>query len=181
MSQRQGQVLSAFGARLAGWVASASGLVCALALAAIAVLITVGVVSRSFFGYAFQSFGEISGYLVVAVTFLGLCVAIYENALFRVEALIDRLPARGRWLLDLLSSAMFIAFLAILDYHCVMLVVDSYAGGYVAATLLGTPLYIPQLLMPIGLTAAIVVLVVRFLQSLAGPAAVPDAEEEGRS
>jgi TRAP-type C4-dicarboxylate transport system permease small subunit len=38
------------------------------------------------------------------------------------------------------------------------LVISSYTGGYVEPTILATPLFIPQLVMPVGVVLMIVVL-----------------------
>lgn len=156
-------------------VAGGCAIACALALTVMAVGIVAEIVARSVFDYSFLSVDEVSGYLLVAVIFLGLAVAVYDNALFRVEILTERLSASAARMLDWLLSLVFIGFLLVLDYQCFQLAMDSLNGRYTAPTLLGTPLYIPQLLMPIGLTATALILLLRVVRLLiAGSDAEPE-------
>lgn len=156
--------LQRFSDALAAGIARVSGVVCALALVAMAVGITVEIVSRNFFHYSFRSVEELSGYLIVAITFLGLAVAVYEQALFRVEFLLERFPARWRKGLDLLFLIAFAVFLGVIDYQSVELVIGSFRSGYVSSTLLATPLFIPQALIPLGVSATLLVVIARFLR-----------------
>ena len=130
-----------------------------------AIGITVEIISRNFFGYSIQSTEELSGYMIVGVTFLGLVVAVYENALFRVRFVLDKLPPTPRRALEVLFLIVFAAFLILIDYESIQLVIGSYENDYVASTLLATPLYLPQSLIPIGLTLALF-LVLSKLQAL---------------
>jgi len=145
-------------------VAGACAIACALALTVMAVGIVAEIVARNVFDYSFLSVDEVSGYLLVAVIFLGLAVAVHDNALFRVEILTERLSASKARMLDWLLSLVFIGFVLVLDYQCFQLAMDSLNGSYSAPTLLGTPLYIPQLLMPIGLSATALILVLRVVR-----------------
>lgn len=155
-------------------VAGGCAIACALALTVMAVGIVAEIVARSVFDYSFLSVDEVSGYLLVAVIFLGLAVAVHDNALFRVEILTERLSASKAQALDWLLSLVFIGFLLVLDYQCFQLAMDSLSGSYTAPTLLGTPLYIPQLLMPIGLTATAFIFFLKVVRlSIAGSAGQP--------
>lgn len=149
---------------MATGIARFSGAVCALALVAMAVGITVEIVSRNFFHYSFRSVEELSGYLIVAITFLGLAVAVYEESLFRVEFLLERFPPRLRKALELIFLIVFAVFLLIIDYQSAELVIGSYQSGYVSSTLLAVPLYLPQALIPLGLSATVLVVIARFIQ-----------------
>ena len=60
-----------------------------------------------------------------------------------------RLRAMSHLLFDLLS----LAFCAVLIWQLSRYVLQSWRSGDVAPTLLATPLWIPQLLMPIGSVA----------------------------
>lgn len=156
-------------------VAGGCAIACAIALAVMAVGIVAEIVARNMFDYSFLSVDEVSGYLLVAVIFLGLAVAVHDNALFRVEILTERLSASKAQVLDWLLSLVFIGFLLVLDYQCFQLAMDSLSGSYTAPTLLGTPLYIPQLLMPIGLSATALILLLKVVRlSIARSDAQPE-------
>ncbi|MES1926063.1 hypothetical protein T31B1_12114 [Salinisphaera sp. T31B1] len=155
-------------------IAAVCGVGCAAALSAMALGIVAEIVARNLFDYSFMSVDEISGYLLVAVMFLGLVVAIHDNALFRVELVTDRLSVRHRYVFDLALSLVFIGFLLVLAYQCFLLAKDSFDGGYTAPTLLATPLYLPQMLIPLGLTASAVLLGLRVLRLFVEPGAASD-------
>lgn len=168
-----------FASRLAWSITKFSALICALSLLAMVALIVFEVVARSLFNYSLQSTEELSGYFLVALAFLGLVVAVYEDALFRAEFLIERLTGTARRVFETAFLGLFIALVVVVDYEAIALVVDSYGKGYVASTLLATPLYIPQTLLPVGLTSALVVLVVKLVEALCGaPLGIHEAEDE---
>lgn len=93
---------------------------------------------------------EVTGYLVVMLTFFGAALALRSGSLFQVHFLFDKLPRAARgWLLGLF--ALFaLAICAVLAAKTGDLVQSSLARGKFAPTVLRTPLWIPQLLMPVG-------------------------------
>lgn len=143
-----------------------SSALCALAMIAMAVGVTVEIISRNFFGHSFRSVEELSGYLIVAITFFSLVVAVYEKALFRVEFLFERFPRPVRRVMDILFLIALMVFLGLIDYQSAALVVGSYQNGYVSSTLLATPLYIPQALVPLGLTLTLVLVLFRLIDRI---------------
>jgi len=147
----------------------------ALGMAIMALGVTVEIVSRNAFGYSIQSIEELSGYLIVAITFFSLAVAIYEKALFRVEILFERFPRPVRRVMDVLFLIALILFLGLVDYQSIELMIGSYQGNYVSSTLLATPLYIPQALIPIGLTLSLVLVLFRLIERI-GNGADDDGE-----
>jgi len=151
-----------------------SSALCALAMIAMAVGVTVEIISRNFFGYSFRSVEELSGYLIVGITFFSLVVAIHEKALFRVEFLFERFSRPVRRVMDILFLIALMVFLGLIDYQSVELVVGSYQSGYVSSTLLATPLYIPQALIPIGLTLSLVLVLFRLIERIGN-----DADDDG--
>lgn len=163
---------------IAAGIARFSRVICALAMIAMAVGITVEIISRNFFHYSFRGVEELSGYLLVAITFLGLAVAVHEEGLFRVEILLERFPASVRKGLELLFLVAFAAFLLLIDYHCLSLVVGSWQNGYASSTLLATPLYLPQALIPLGLTFTLLLVVARFIRVAANSAAWLVADQD---
>lgn len=151
-------------------IAQACAIACALALVVMAVGIVAEIVARNLFDYSFMIVDELSGYLLIAVIFLGLAVAVQDNALFRVEILTERLSREKARMLDWLLSLVFVGFLLLLDYQCLQLALDSLDAHYTAPTLLGTPLYIPQLLIPVGLSATALILVLKLIRTVIEPA-----------
>ena len=140
--------------------------VCGFLVVAMALLITAEVVSREVFDHSLQVTHEIAGYLLVAVAFLSVGVSLHDRALFRVEFLFARLPARGQVALQLVFDLLALGFGLVLAYQLIRLVESSYSRGFKEATILATPLYLPQLVMPIGVGLMIVVLLAQVCQGI---------------
>lgn len=163
-------------------IARFCAVLCGVALSLMAIGITVEIISRNFFGYSIQSTEELSGYLIVGVTFLGLVVAVHENGLFRVRFVLDKLPRGPRRALEAIFLILFAAFLLLIDYESIRLVIGSYRNDYVASTLLATPLYIPQSLIPLGLTLALFLVLAKLWRLLRDDTgwALDDNREDGQ-
>ena len=137
--------------------------ICELLVVTMALLITAEVISREIFGHSLQVTHEIAGYLLVAVAFLSIGISLNDKALFRVEFLFGRLPRRGQVILQLIFDLLALGFSLLLEYQLIQLVASSYSRGFKEATILATPLYLPQLVMPLGVGLMIVVLSAQIL------------------
>jgi TRAP-type transport system small permease protein len=94
---------------------------------------------------------EVSGYLLVGITFLGAAYTLTVEGHIRVEAFMIRLPIKTRQSLEFLTDSLSLAFLVVFTWQACRLAKDSYVTVTLAPTLLRTPLYLPQLLLAIGL------------------------------
>lgn len=149
---------------------------CGALIVAMAVLITAEVVSREVFDRSLHVTHEMAGYLLVTVAFLGFGVSLHERALFRVDFLFRRLSVRKQDLVQIAFDLVALGASLILEYQLILLVVSSYTRGFREATVLATPLFIPQLAMPVGIGLMIVVLlgqVVTGVGRLVGGRAAP--------
>lgn len=165
---------------LIAYAARTASAICEVIVAAMMLLITLEVISRSVFHHSFQVADELASYLLVGLTFLGVNVALRENALFRVEFLFDRLPGPLRAAVQLAFDILSLLVAAILEYQLVQLVLSSMSRGNRSMSILSTPLYIPQLIMPIGMAVMILMLlasIVRDVIDLSGRIA-PRRDEE---
>lgn len=146
---------------------------CGIALVAMIVLIGAEAITRNIFGFSLQVTDEVGGYLLVAVSFLSLSVAQSRGAFHHVELVQGRLKARGRLLSGLVFDLLSLGACAIITWQLVDLEMNSWQTGDSAATPLGTPLWLPQIAMPIGMALFCVAIVrsigrkVRFLASSA--------------
>jgi TRAP-type C4-dicarboxylate transport system permease small subunit len=138
----------------AGPLEAGCELLCGLALVGMIGLIAAEAVARNLFGFSLQITDEVGGYLLVAVAFLSLSVAQAHGAYHEVELLQARLPARARLLSALLFDVLSLAACLVLAWQLVRLELNTWRSEDVAPTPLGTPLWLPQLVMPVG--AAIV-------------------------
>ncbi|SEM45497.1 TRAP transporter small permease [Bradyrhizobium sp. OK095] len=136
-----------------GWVERLCRWLCELAIMSMMVMVAAEVLLRNLFGVSLQSADELGGYLLVAVSFLSLSTCFVSGAFHKVEFIDNRLGERGHALRKLIFDAIALAFSLLLLWQLVRLVLRSFDGGDFAATILGTPLWIPQLTMPVGIAA----------------------------
>lgn len=124
---------------------------CQLVLVALMLLVSVSVVCR-LFGIAFEIAEELAGYLLAAFTFLSLAGCAVHGAYHRVELLTTRLRPRPLRILQLGFVLVSLVATLVLDWYLLTFVIGSYQSGNVAPTQLATPLWIPQIVMPLGTT-----------------------------
>lgn len=132
--------------RLCLWLTQAS-------LAAMVLIIVVEVVLRAVAGTSLQMSDEYGGYLLVAASFLALAPAQSRRAFHSVEIVQHRLGARWRARAQKAFAAVSLAFALLLAGAIVRYVAQSWSQGDSAPTLLGTPLWIPQCAMAVGMVA----------------------------
>jgi TRAP-type C4-dicarboxylate transport system permease small subunit len=133
-----------------------------------AVLITTEIVGRHLFGFSILVVDEWSGYLLVMVTFLGLAYTMKTNGFLQIEFLLNRLSPKQRRIFHtfLISVAFFYSIL--IDHKLITYTWSSYATGLVSVSISQTPLFIPQLFMPLGMTLLALELLRQGVLSLRG-------------
>jgi TRAP-type C4-dicarboxylate transport system permease small subunit len=114
-------------------------------------LVVLEVLLRSTIGFSFGFVDELVSYLVVIVTFFGVCITFRNKALFRVEMFYGRLSQRSRRVLDTIHAVLSLVLCFTLIYYAFFLISSSFSRGTVSQSKLETPLYIPQLIIPTGL------------------------------
>jgi TRAP-type C4-dicarboxylate transport system permease small subunit len=130
-------------------------------------LIAADVICRNLFKFSLLISDEISGYLLVIMTFCGAGYSLRSGALLRIEFILFALPRRARAVVDVVYDLLAIAVTSTLLYELVRLVWSTWERKMVAATLIETPLWIPQLAMPLGCA----ILLVAFMLDLRDSAA----------
>lgn len=126
------------------------GVLTCVMLIALVLLVALEVLLRSVFGYSLGFVEEVTGYLVVALTLFGAAKAVRGNSLFQVQVVFDALPLSVKRVLGILFSLIAIAICVVLAWKTLDLVGSSFSRGKFAPTVLRTPLWIPQMLLPIG-------------------------------
>ena len=152
---RAGRALSGLIVRLA----SGSGAIAALTVMAMCLLITGAVFVRYVFNAPLVWVPEIVGYLMVALIFLSLGEAMLAGSHIRIDLFISRIPKRPRDMLELLTLTLSTGVAGFFAWHGVKTMLRSYEyDRNDAFGALNTPLYIPQVAMPIGLSILTLVL-----------------------
>lgn len=134
------------------WITEVSARLAELLMLAMMALISVEIVCRSFMGFSLQLVDEIAGYLLVGILFLGVTVSFRNGNLLRVDFIMSRLPSKAQLWTDAIFDLIAFGFVVILDFAMINFVLSTFERGMQAPTLLSTPLYIPQSVMPVGAT-----------------------------
>jgi TRAP-type C4-dicarboxylate transport system permease small subunit len=142
----------------ASFIEDACEVLCGLALVVMIVLIGAEALARNLFGFSLQVTTEVGGYLLVAITFLSLSVAQAHGAYHHVELLQAKVSRRGRLISGIVFDLMSLLACLILTWQLARLVWNAWNQDDVAPTPLQTPLWIPQLTMPIGTTIVCITL-----------------------
>lgn len=140
-------------------LANGSGAIAALTILAMCLLITGAVFVRYVFGIPVVWVPEIVGYLMVALVFLALGDAMLAGSHIRIDLFVSRIPKRLRDILELFTLTLSTGVAGFFAWHGVKTMLRSYEYGRSDAFgALNTPLYIPQVALPIGLSILTLVL-----------------------
>ncbi len=104
------------------------------------------------FGLGLRGLDAYAGYAIAASLFLALPGTFVRGEHIRVSLLLERLPARGRAVLEAWCLAAGFALTAALAYYAWRLVWVSWQTHDVSPASDATPLWIPQLAMAVGCT-----------------------------
>jgi TRAP-type transport system small permease protein len=136
------------------WMERACLLVCEIGIVVIAVVVLTEIVTRNFFHFSFEASEELGGYIVVGISFLSLPVCQVYRSYHHVQFIQTRLSPRMRAASHILFDLLSLGFCLLLVWQLSRFVLQTWRAEDVAATLLATPLWIPQSLMPLGALAA---------------------------
>jgi len=129
-------------------------------------LITIEIAGRYVLGFSLLVADEWSGYLLVIVTFLGLAYTMRAKGFMQMELLTKRLAPRKRNLLTVFLVIVALIYSILIEYRLILIAWSSYSTKYVSVSMAQTPLFIPQLFMPLGMMLLILELLREGFQSL---------------
>lgn len=144
--------------RIAIWVAGGLTLLSAL-------YITADVICRKVFNFPLGGSDELSGYAFAISISWALSFATLERANIRIDAIYQLLPDRFAAFLDWLSLVVLAVFIVFLTRYAAQVAGMSWDNQSAANTLLGTPLWIPQLLWVLGFIWLCVVLALMLIRA----------------
>ena len=137
-----------------------------IATVVMALFMMFEVVVRQFFGFSTMVADEWPSYLLVFCTFFGLAYTMETKGFLQVEFLLGVLSGKTQRLLHAFLILLALAYSVLLDYHLISYVYASYSKGIVSISISQTPLYIPQVFMPIGMTFLVLELMKEWIHSL---------------
>ncbi|MBW1682750.1 MAG: TRAP transporter small permease subunit [Deltaproteobacteria bacterium] len=126
------------------------GLLCGWIILVMTISVTFDVVMRYFFNRPTYWGLELNLYLLVATSFLagGYCLLVDGHV--RVDIIYQIFPPRMRALVDVVTSALFFLFVAVIVWKGWEFAYESLVEGKRSSDAMGWPLYPSQMMIPIG-------------------------------
>jgi len=118
---------------------------------ALSALTVTEIVLRSFFDKSTLIADEYSGYIYLASIFLALGYTFKENGHIRINLLTSRLSLKAQRVVDVVAGFIALVLAIFMLYRSILLTYDSYSFEMVSETISETPIYLTQIVMPIGL------------------------------
>jgi TRAP-type C4-dicarboxylate transport system permease small subunit len=116
----------------------------------IVVLILLEIFLRTFFKTSTLISDEYSAYFFVVVVMLGLAYTFRENGHIRVSIILSRLSPKMERIFDIWTSTMAFLISSFIFYHSLRMVIDTYNLDMRADSIAETPIFIPQIAIPVG-------------------------------
>lgn len=121
-----------------------SGYAAAACLVTIFVIMMIMSVGRQF-NLNIPSGDDFAAWAMAAMAFLGMAHTFKRGEMIRVGLLLEKLPARGRRVFEILSLAVALSFLLFFSWHAFRFVRDSFLLNDMSNGVVAVPLWIPQL------------------------------------
>jgi TRAP-type C4-dicarboxylate transport system permease small subunit len=147
-------------------------------------LIALDVFTRALLGTSTMISQEMAGYLLVAITFLGLAHTLREGRHITVEILTSKLSPHRQRQLETVVFLACIVFMAWLTWTTWSPVADTFATGQRSVTPLQTPMWAVYFFVPLGsgmLTLAFVIELIRKVGNLRDPGSTDLGSKPGPS
>lgn len=123
---------------------------CAVIILIMALSVTYEVIARYVFDSPTIWVTEVSSYMLVAVAFLGAAWTLRADGHIRMELLSETGGPVGRRISDVAMFLVSICVSAALLWTGWNMASANYSFGWKSSTMLATPLWIPQMLVPLG-------------------------------
>lgn len=131
-----------------------------------AVLIGIDVVLRKFFALSIGGADELAGYALAIGTTWGLGAALLDRAHIRIDSLYLLFPQKLRLVLDLAALLVLVGFFALVAWHGMSVVSQSWTSESRSQSALETPTIIPQAMWLAGLVVFVAIGVVLLIDAL---------------
>jgi TRAP-type C4-dicarboxylate transport system permease small subunit len=131
-----------------------------------AVLIGVDVLMRKFLARSIGGADELAGYSLAIGTSWGLAAALLDRAHIRIDSLYVLFPQKLRLALDIVALVLLVGFFALIAWHGLGVVAQSWSSGSRSQSALETPTVIPQALWIAGLAVFVAVGVLLLVDAL---------------
>lgn len=144
--------------------------IAAVSAAILAVILIVEVIGTSFFNWSQPWAVEYAIYLQCFVLFCGSGWTLRQGGHIRVAVLMQALPRRAAWCLDLCGSCFAMGVLGFAAWALWQQLIRTFDFGSTSFYPMATPLWIPQGLLTIGVTLLLLAFGARTIRLLTGEA-----------
>jgi TRAP-type C4-dicarboxylate transport system permease small subunit len=132
-------------------IAATFALVAGVAIAGLAVLITIDIAGRDIFGISVQGTDEIGGYVLAFVGSLGMALTLLRRGHPRIDIFFRFFPAVIRDVLHVLAQVAIAGFALFMTWHAWGELATTLRFGSITNTPLQTPLWVPQAVWVAGM------------------------------
>ena len=158
---------------------SFSGGLAAVCLALIAVVMLAQAAMREL-GLLLRGADDIVAWLCAATAFFALGHTFRRGELVRVGLLVERLPARARFVAEVASLGIAAAFVGYMTYAVTRFVYESWKFKEVAQGLIQIPIWIPQMSCVLGVLIFFIAVLDELVVLLGGAKPAYQVAEEQR-
>jgi TRAP-type C4-dicarboxylate transport system permease small subunit len=109
---------------------------------------------------------EFGGYSLFAITFLGLAYCAKEKGHIRITFLVERMSAKASGRVRIFTLILALIYIGIASEVSWDFLILSIQRGMKSNSWLMTPLYWPQMVLPIGCTLFFLVLLVQLVRTI---------------
>lgn len=127
------------------------------------------IICRWIFGFSTRASEELTGYMLVAVTYLGLSYTFLKNGHLTVDVLFGRLSKQWKRIFSIFNGLISSAFCFLLTIFSTKLVMQTIDYHSHSASTLNVPLVIPTLFIPIGTGVMTLAVFARTIQIIMAP------------
>lgn len=172
--------------RLLDTLYTISGGLAALSILAICLLVSAQVglnilarLGGPSLSFTIPSYADFAGYLLAAASFLALAPTFRHGTHIRVNLVISRLGARVSWALELFTLAVAGCAMGYATWYAASLMKESHHYGDKSTGMIAVPIWIPQVVMVMGLGLLTLAILDRLVESLRArqPVLTDDATE----
>lgn len=136
----------------------------ALFMVLIVLLIGSEIVLRSLFNLSTLISDEYSAYFFVAMVLLGLAFTLKEEGHIRITLITSMVGKKAELVLEVIATLTAIALIFFAIYYSSIMVYDSWYLDIQADSISETPIYLTQMVIPVGLVMLEFQLVARLLK-----------------
>ncbi len=160
-----------------GRLSTIGGYIAAAATLIMAVFFVVDITGRVTIGVSTLICDEISGYLLVVITYLGQAYTLKMDSHIRMTLVLSRFRQRLQDRMDIYVSILSIAFCTFFGYSTLKMILTTKKSGMVSLSIIETPYWIPQVAILVGLVLFTLQFVVRMWERAKG---IPSSQEPTR-